>query len=328
MAKPKKIARTVYFSRIKTWNTVTGEYLDQYPHQRLFLGGDIREQNKEALKNPLELSGKKMIALVDPCRNPKLTNFRLGSLKESDLPLLLSQDELGDLDGSLVNLSHIVIFKDDLVAMVRQHMAPREAALQRFLQYKLDKMEIGRYEVGVYPLLKEDFYERLDRLKVDAQRIEISFNPSEYARLKKKGALLSEVLPGEGKTQPDNLGERFAKRSNAQSAKLFLSAGRASLNLSYLKRWIMRTRGYDVVDQIKITERGNPLEIKLTRDVIKTKNKFVAADGNRVSDIKAYAGIREAYNEVLDELYNSPTLLDDEYQPDDAEPDEEDFEED
>lgn len=241
-----------------------------------------------------------------------------GALRNSNLPMMERSDIIQPLPfqpgDNLAEQSYLVLFADNVVGMAYNWYGCSASRIAAYLRRQLEAyggLKFSRFEIS--PLARADIAQRLEKLG-GVRYLEFAVRQSHVAQLDaayREGpgtAIMQAVdsLRGVG-------GEVFRVTLSAAQTRHDLPGSHGIMG--WMKH-LIRERKIDAnqVSTFKVKGFAPELhrieEVNLLEDHIFTKKKMVREDeGTRaVNAESAYKAIREAYQELRDEIRMAPTL--------------------
>ncbi len=300
---PRQVRRDVKFYQIELFREEGSAVFD--PAQ-LFEGHD----NVAALKSEnyftLHTGKKPVVGLKDPSADG-YTNLRFGAVKNVDLPKLLKDGNLANIDGELVSFSHVVFFGAGVLGMIRQNSdSPRYTALSEYLTLlllqKFTHFKEGTDYIVISPLVLPDFFERLEKEVRDVTSARLVFRPSPRERMTNQQIAPSEVI---------GIDPGFAERVGAKTVTITLSAGRGKD--AKLDKDEIASAGKRLLEDHELTQaefkgpRG--LKLRLTNDIIVGSTTLYTVEGtDDLEDSGAFAGIKSTHSRLQADIESAMAL--------------------
>jgi len=302
------VARDIHFYRIDIGSDSTGKpkFFDPGPVFEFI--DKLRWAEERKNNRYFDKDGKVLGCWVHKTEMP--CHVTLGSIRRSDLPLVETQGELTTLEipdkSGLVEQTHIVFLGDNIVGCDYNFYGPRIARLPFYLSGKA--LKVAPEYMHFYPLLHRDVYQQFKKFKfltVLQLRVMASYADNiEQVDANLAAALKSAYRAGE--TDDVELILRASDSSHGWLAERLLSA---------LKMLSKRPEIRDEAEKFIVTgyndERQSFVELNLLSDKLVISRQILKLDprSRALNPRSAFDAIISAYNEVKDEIRESPSIV-------------------
>lgn len=308
---PDTTERLIQFFRVKDLATQSGDNTFHGTWGAIDRALSLPLRNADEVRY-LNIAGGDALS-VFPLPNAQHSDqpaVRFCRLRRTAIPMIERQGDFEGLDlgntGRLAEAIQVVIFKDGVVGADYNNDGPRLPALRHYL---LNKPADEGPALSFEPLVRGNIDDLLDAL-TDLRMMRLEVRPAYSSRLRQTDAAIADAVDAQGNVLGDSpvaiVEAKLRTRSQQETA------------LSRLKNGILAMiHEPDFSEQVstfklkgKSDHTGRVEEIDILADRIVTRRSFVKQDSNHkaLDPDDAARVIRDAYNDIEDEIKDSPSL--------------------
>jgi hypothetical protein len=294
----KAIERKIYFYRIDAGKDHAGKPL-------MFDAAEAFAKVEKLAWTPLErymddTDGNATCCWVDP--GQKHTRIRVCRVRRSGLPPVEQAGRLAALPidrlAGLAEQVHVIFFREGIAGVEFNFYGPRPSRLAHYILEKTGKL------ISFVPLLRQDVYEQLGRLKM-LRLFELRIQPTFAATIKGINANLGaafKAAANAGKAEEVEIVLRVAPHSKRFLDHDLIRVARKLFRLPDFRQEasLFHVRAFDAAsDKVETVD--------VLSDALIAKKMILRADGSSrsVSTERAYAAIEEAYTSRREEIHSA-----------------------
>lgn len=235
--------------------------------------------------------------------------LQFGRVRRNGLPQLEQAGNISDLvlaaDEGLLEATHIVFFSDNIVGAEYNHFGPRVSRLGSFLHEKSD----GAVPRAIFrPILRGDAAKQLDRLS-DLRVLDLSVMPSYVDVVRQSHVSLADALAANGRVLESPKVLQVILKPEREASTGFLANMTGGL-----RELVSNGNVHGGADRLQVRGRCKDTNRVETIDLLKDQlisTKAIVRMNQRSRALvpsAAFQAIRDAYQDLQDELESSPSV--------------------